>query len=111
MTPRLFHRGRRIGAIVVAIAMVAVPRVALACPVCFGQSDSPMAVATNMAVFFMLGITGAVLAAFGAFIIYLVRRANQFNSEGPDDLGKFSSLGTGPFGPTDPGDYVSGVRF
>ena len=37
-----------------ALAMIAAPRVALACPVCFGQSDSPMAWGTNMAIFFML---------------------------------------------------------
>jgi hypothetical protein len=111
VAPRLFHVERRIAEIAFALAMVAAPRVAFACPVCFGRSDSPMAIATNMAIVFMLGITVAVLSAFGAFIIYLVRRANQFNDEGPEDLGKFSSLGTGPFGPTDPGDYVSGVRF
>jgi hypothetical protein len=56
-------------------ALVAVPRLAFACPVCFGQSDSPMAWGTNMAVFFMLGITGVVLAGFGGFIFYLMRRA------------------------------------
>lgn len=57
------------------IALVAAPRVALACPVCFGQSDSPMALGTNMAILFMLGVTGAVLAGFAAFVIYLMRRA------------------------------------
>jgi hypothetical protein len=56
-------------------AVVAAPRAALACPVCFGQSDSPMAWGTNMAIFFMLGVTGAVLAGFGGFIVYLMRRA------------------------------------
>ena len=57
------------------VALVAAPRAALACPVCFGQSDSPMAWGTNMAVFFMLGVTGVVLTGFGAFIVYLMRRA------------------------------------
>ena len=55
--------------------VLAVPRVALACPVCFGQSDSPMARATNMGIFFMLGLTVSVLAAFAGFFIYLMRRA------------------------------------
>jgi len=59
----------------ITLAVVAVPRVALACPVCFGQSDSPMAWGTNVAILFMLGVTGAVLAGFGAFIVYLMRRA------------------------------------
>jgi hypothetical protein len=34
-----------------------------------------MAWGTNMAIFFMLGLTGLVLAGFGAFIVYLMRRA------------------------------------
>jgi hypothetical protein len=60
---------------VITLGLVAAPRAALACPVCFGQSDSPMAWGTNMAVFFMLGVTGAVLAGFGGFIFHLIRRA------------------------------------
>ena len=57
------------------VSVLAVPRAAFACPVCFGQSDSPMALGTNMAVFFMLGVTGSVLAGFAGFFIYLIRRA------------------------------------
>jgi hypothetical protein len=60
----------------VAVAvMLAVPRVALACPVCFGQSDAPMAVATNMGIWMMLGVVAAVLVSFASFFIYLIRRA------------------------------------
>ena len=33
---------------------LAAPRVALACPVCFGQNDSAMAVATNWGIFTLL---------------------------------------------------------
>ena len=51
------------------------PRVALACPVCFGQNDSPMATATNMGIIVMLVIVGGVLGGFASFIIYLIRRA------------------------------------
>jgi hypothetical protein len=57
------------------MTLLAVPRAALACPVCFGQSDSPMAWAVNMGVFVMLGIITAVLIAFAAFFVYLMRRA------------------------------------
>jgi len=53
----------------------AAPRVALACPVCFGQSDSPMAIATNMGINFMLVVVAGVLSAFASFFIYLMRRA------------------------------------
>lgn len=62
----------------IMLAIVAAPRAAFACPVCFGQSDSPMAWATNVAILFMLGVTGSVLTGFAGFIIYLVRRARQF---------------------------------
>jgi maltodextrin utilization protein YvdJ len=46
----------------------------LACSVCFGASDSLIAKGTNMGIFFMLGVTFFMLAAFGSFVIYLNRR-------------------------------------
>ena len=55
--------------------VVGIPRAALACPVCFGQTDSPLASATNMGIIAMLGIIGSVLAGFAAFIVHLNRRA------------------------------------
>jgi hypothetical protein len=62
--------------ILFTLIVLAAPRAALACPVCFGQSDSPMAVATNWGVFTLLVIITGVLAAFGSFIVYLIRRAS-----------------------------------
>jgi len=56
-------------------AIVAVPRFALACPVCFGESDSPMASAAKLSVLFMLVMTVGVLGAFATFFIHLMRRA------------------------------------
>ena len=61
--------------LLLTVSVLAVPRAVLACPVCFGQSDSPMVAGVNMAVFFMLGVTGSVLAGFAGFIVYLMRRA------------------------------------
>src|SRR5262245_66658834 len=55
--------------------VVAVPRAALACPVCFGQTDSPLASAMNMGIIAMLGIVGGVIGGFAAFIVHLNRRA------------------------------------
>jgi hypothetical protein len=55
--------------------MILTPRIALACPVCFGASDAPMALATNMGIIFMLGVVGAVLTGFATFFVYLMRRA------------------------------------
>ena len=58
-----------------ALVALALPRVALACPVCFGQNDSPMAVATNMGIITLLVVVVGVLASFAAFFLYLMRRA------------------------------------
>jgi hypothetical protein len=58
----------------------------LACSVCFGQSDSPLAQGTNMAIFFMLGVTAVMLAAFASFFIYLIRRKRLFADDAVDSV-------------------------
>ena len=68
MTPLV----KRCAAVVFALA---IPRAALACPVCFGQNDSPLAQAMNMGILAMLIVVAGVLAAFAAFFMYLMRRA------------------------------------
>jgi len=65
--------------ILIAAALALVPRVALACPVCFGQNDSPMAIATNLGIMAMLGVVAGMLASFAAFFVYLSRRARLVN--------------------------------
>jgi hypothetical protein len=60
------------------MAFLAAPRLVMACPVCFGQSDSPAAAAINLGIFVLLGVIGAVLAAFASFMVYLNRRAKLF---------------------------------
>lgn len=60
---------------IITAFIVAIPRAALACPVCFGQSDSPLASATNLGIMAMLVFVAAVLSGFGAFIVHLNRRA------------------------------------
>ena len=67
------------------------PRLALACPVCFGQNDSPLAKGVNMGVFFMLGVVGVMLGAFAAFFVYLSRRARLFDDR----------AGTAPHAPSE----------
>lgn len=57
--------------------MLGAPRAALACPVCFGQSDSPMALAANTGIWMMLGLTAGVLAVFAGLLFRLVRRSEQ----------------------------------
>jgi hypothetical protein len=58
----------------------------LACSVCFGQSDSPLAQGTNMAIFFMLGVTGIMLASFAGFFVYLIRRKRLFADDVVDGV-------------------------
>jgi hypothetical protein len=73
---------RRLSLVVcVALVFSCVPRAALACPVCFGNSDAPMAVATNTGIIFMLGVVVVMLSAFASFFIYLIRRANRLAAE------------------------------
>jgi uncharacterized protein (DUF58 family) len=71
-------------AVLVLLATLA-PQPALACPVCFGQNDSAMAVAINAGVLLMLGVVVAMLAAFASFIFYLSRRA-RLAADHPETL-------------------------
>jgi len=59
------------------LTLTAAPKAVIACPVCFGQSDSPLASAINMGVIMMLGVVAVMLGSFAAFFIYLNRRAKQ----------------------------------
>ena len=59
------------------LGLLAAPRAALACPVCFGNNDSPMAIATNMGIIAMLVVVAGVLGGFATFFIYLMRRAKR----------------------------------
>ncbi len=61
----------------------------MACPVCFGDSNEPMAVATNYGIWFMLGIVAVMLTAFATFFIHLMRRAKLLQSEQVDAAGAY----------------------
>jgi maltodextrin utilization protein YvdJ len=67
--------------LLLALVLLAAPRVALACPVCFGQNDTPMGNAIKAGVILMLVLVGLVLAGFAAFIVQLNRRARMFAAE------------------------------
>lgn len=60
---------------VIAALLLVAPRAALACPVCFGQNDSPIAKAMNSGILAMLVVVVGVLGAFASFFIHLMRRA------------------------------------
>jgi hypothetical protein len=59
------------------LAAVAAPRAALACPVCFGDANSPLTIATNMGIIAMLVVVAGMIGAFATFFIYLNRRARR----------------------------------
>jgi hypothetical protein len=63
-----------------AVFLALAPRSALACAVCFGQSDSKLAVGMNMGIFTLLFVIGTVLVIFASFFIFLARRAARFGS-------------------------------
>ena len=69
---------------------------AMACPVCFGASDSPMAQGVNMGIYVLLGITSGVLAAFATFFIYLIRRARLFAEDPADGTANAARLVSDP---------------
>jgi hypothetical protein len=86
-TRRLFWLVRGLA---ISCLCLGAPRAALACPVCFGDSDAPMANAMNMGILFMLIIVGGVLVAFASFFIHLIRRAKLAdNGLRPAESGRF----------------------
>lgn len=70
---------------------LAAPRAALACPVCFGQNDSPMAVAINWGIFTLLVAIVGVLACFATFFVHLIRRAELAEMPGPIEAVRFAA--------------------
>ena len=63
------------------LGLLAAPKAALACPVCFGDSNSPMAIATNMGIIAMLVVVAGMIGAFATFFIYLNRRAKRIAAQ------------------------------
>jgi len=63
---------------------------AFGCPVCFGDANAPMTVATNNGIWFMLGVVAVMLTAFATFFIYLMRRAKRVaEATGPAESGPY----------------------
>ena len=66
---------------ILTLLVLAAPRAALACPVCFGQNETPMGNAIKAGVILMLVLVGLVLTGFAAVIVQLNRRARAFAEE------------------------------
>ena len=79
-------------------ALLAVPHLALACPVCFGQNDTPMGNAVKAGVVLMLVLVGLVLSGFAAFIVQLNRRARMLAEHGPAAFGSAQAGEPGHYG-------------
>ena len=54
---------------------LATPPVSWACPVCFGDPNSPMAIGAGWGILLLLGVTASVLCAFAGFFLYLMKRS------------------------------------
>jgi hypothetical protein len=63
------------------LILIGLPGTLLACPVCFGQNDSPLASAMNQGILAMLVVTVGVLVAFASFFIHLIKRARLAEAE------------------------------
>ena len=69
------------------LALLAVPRLALACPVCFGGPDSPQTQAAQMGILALLVVTVGMLASIaGFFFVYLRRRIRLFEESNKREL-------------------------
>lgn len=61
------------------IVLLTVPKLALACPVCFGNADSMQTKGAQAGILALLAVTVAMLASIaGFFFIYLRRRIRMF---------------------------------
>jgi hypothetical protein len=64
---------------VATVALLAVPKLALACPVCFGNPNSAQTRGAQAGIAALLAVTVAMLASIaGFFFIYLRRRIRMF---------------------------------
>ena len=65
--------------VVTTVVLLAIPTLALACPVCFGGPDSPQTQAAQTGILALLVVTVAMLASIaGFFFVYLRRRIRLF---------------------------------
>ena len=63
-----------------ALAMLAVASASWACPVCFGESDSPIVKGAEYSVLFMMGVTYSLIG--GGLATFVILRRRQRRLEG-----------------------------
>ena len=60
--------------------LIMLPKLLLACPVCFGSADSPQTKAAQTGILALLVVTVVMLSSIGGFFfIYLRRRIKMFD--------------------------------
>ncbi|MCC7374965.1 MAG: hypothetical protein IT581_09930 [Verrucomicrobiales bacterium] len=74
--------------LLLAVALVNLPTGAQACAVCFGKTDSPLGKGLHWGVFALLMFVFVMLAAFGAFAVYLARRSMAVEAEEAAESGE-----------------------
>ena len=73
--------------IVATIAVLMIPRLALACPVCFGNANSAQTRAAQSGILALLVVTVVMLASIaGFFFIYLRRRIRMVEESNGGEL-------------------------
>ena len=70
-------RGLQLAAVTVALLLV--PSVLSACPVCYGAPGSPMTKGSNNGIMFLLGAIGLVQVGFVAMFWSFWRRARELS--------------------------------
>jgi hypothetical protein len=65
----------------IAIAWMCWGRALCACPVCYRIDDGPTTAGIRAAVVVLVGVTGAVLCGFGAFVARYLRRTRVTEGE------------------------------
>lgn len=75
------HEFRVLATAAVVTLVMALPRVALACAVCYGAPEAAQTRGMNLGIITMLGVTGVVLGGFAGMIFCFARRARRYSAE------------------------------
>ena len=75
------HEFRALATAAVVTLVMALPRIALACAVCYGAPEAAQTRGMNLGIVTMLGVTGVVLGGFARMIFCFARRARRYSAE------------------------------
>ena len=89
----------RLHPVLVAAALLLVPRLAGACAVCFGDPDSPASTGWTVPVLFLGGVSAAAAAGVALFAVSMLRRNERQHEHGAQD--GFGAEGAALTGGTD----------